>query len=142
MVSIGELSQRTGVKVPTIRYYESIGLLPSPPRTEGRQRRYDEASVTWLNFIRHARELGFEVEDIRELLVLSAQPDQPCADADKIAARHLAAVDQRIARLVGLRAELQRMLDACHGGCVAECRVIESLSAAPAEVFKPIPVRP
>lgn len=126
--SIGELARRTAVKVPTIRYYEQIGLLPAPPRTGGQQRRYGRAAVERLDFIRHARTLGFEVEDIRELLALSAQPSQPCTDADSIAARHLAAVEQRINQLEALRGELRKMLDACEGGCVADCRVLESLS--------------
>jgi DNA-binding transcriptional MerR regulator len=126
-VSIGELSRKTGVKVPTIRYYEQVGLLAAPARTEGRQRRYGEPDITRLNFIKHSRELGFEVDDIRELLALSAQPEQPCENADKITARHLVAVDQRISKLTALRTELTRMLDDCNGGCVADCRVLESL---------------
>jgi DNA-binding transcriptional MerR regulator len=126
-VSIGELSRRTGVKVATIRYYEQVGLLAAPVRTEGKQRRYRATDVTRLNFVRHGRELGFEIDDIRELLALSAQPEKPCANADKITARHLAAVDQRISQLTALRDELARMLDNCHGGCVADCRVLESL---------------
>ncbi len=71
-LSIGELSRQTAVKMATIRYYEQVGLLASPARTAGKQRRYGPADVTRLNFIRHSRELGFEVEDIRELLALSA----------------------------------------------------------------------
>jgi DNA-binding transcriptional MerR regulator len=129
MLSIGALAKEAGVKVPTIRYYEQIGLLEVPPRTEGQQRRYDPEAVRRLNFIRHSRELGFEIDDIRELLSLSAQPHRPCENADKITARHLDAVDLRIKQLTALRKELKRMLDDCHGGCVAECRVIDSLSA-------------
>ena len=86
-ISIGELSRRTGVKVPTIRYYESVALMPSPARSEGQQRRYGKTEVSRLIFIRHARELGFEIETIRELLAMSAQPDQSCAEADRIARR-------------------------------------------------------
>jgi DNA-binding transcriptional MerR regulator len=127
-VSIGELSRRTGVKVPTIRYYEQVGLLTAPVRTEGKQRRYSAPDIMRLDFIKHSRELGFELEDIRELLALSAQPEQPCENADKITRRHLAGVDQRITQLKALRTELARMLDNCEGGCVAECRVLESLS--------------
>jgi DNA-binding transcriptional MerR regulator len=127
-VTIGELSRQTGVKVPTIRYYEQVGLLAAPLRTEGKQRRYGKPDITRLNFVRHCRDLGFDVADIRELLALSAQPEQPCANADKITARHLAAVDQRISQLKALRAELARMLDTCDGGCVADCRVLESLA--------------
>lgn len=127
MLSIGALAREAGVKVPTIRYYEQIGLLEVPPRTGGQQRRYDAEAARRLNFIRHSRELGFEIDDIRELLSLSAQPSRPCDDADQITARD--AVDLRIAQLTALRNELKRMLDDCHGGCVAECRVIDSLSA-------------
>ncbi len=126
---IGALAQQTGVKATTIRFYESIGLMPAPPRTHSNRRLYDDDAVRRLRFIRHARELGFEVEDIRELLALSAHPDQPCADADRIAQRHLSVIDQRIAQLVALRSELQRTIDACEGGCVAECKVIESLES-------------
>ena len=127
-ISIGELSRQTGVKVPTIRYYESVGLMPEPPRSEGKQRRYGAPEVSRLTFIRHARELGFEIDAIRELLAMSAQPDQSCAEADRIARRHMAEVDRRISQLVALRAELQKMVDACEGGHVSECRVIETLA--------------
>jgi DNA-binding transcriptional MerR regulator len=66
MRSIGELAKEAGVKVPTIRYYEQIGLLAAPPRTDGQQRRYDDHAVSRLHFIRHARHLGFEIDDIRK----------------------------------------------------------------------------
>jgi DNA-binding transcriptional MerR regulator len=127
-LSIGEVSRRTEVKVPTIRFYEQIGLLPAPPRTEGNRRRYDEADVRRLAFIRHARELGFEVDDIRELLSLTAQPNRSCHEADSIASRHLQEVERRIARLDALRAELQRMVDECGHGRVCDCRVIQVLA--------------
>ena len=127
MMSIGELSRRTAVKVPTIRYYEQVGLMPAPPRTEGQQRRYGQPEVSRLNFIRHARELGFEVEAIRELLAMSGNPDQSCAEADAIARRHLAEVERRIAQLTALRTELQRMVTECSHGRVGECRVIQVL---------------
>lgn len=127
-ISIGELSRRTAVKVATIRYYESVALVPSPPRSEGRQRRYGEQEVSRLTFIRHARELGFDIEAIRELLAMSAQPDQSCAEADRIARRHMVEVDRRISQLSALRAELQRMIAACGHGRVGDCRVIEALA--------------
>lgn len=127
-ISIGELSRRTGVKVPTIRYYESVALMPCPPRSEGQQRRYGETEVSRLTFIRHARELGFEIAAIRELLAMSAQPEQSCAEADRIARRHMTEVDRRIGQLTALRAELQRMVDACGHGRVGDCRVIETLA--------------
>ena len=125
---IGELARRAKVKVPTIRYYEQIGLLPAPPRTQGQQRRYDTSHAARLNFVRHARELGFEVEAIRELLAMSATPNQSCAEVDKIARRHITGIDRRIEHLTVLRAELQRTVDECGQGQVCECRVIEVLS--------------
>jgi DNA-binding transcriptional MerR regulator len=128
VISIGELARRTGVKVPTIRYYEQAKLLPAPARTEGQQRRYSPAAVTRLNFIRHARELGFKVDAVRELLALSEQPDRSCADVDEIARRHVEDIDRRIARLVALQRELQRSLDTCGHGSVGDCHVIEALA--------------
>lgn len=83
-LAIGALSKRTGVKVPTIRYYEETGLLPRPDRTLGNQRTYGEGTVRRLRFIRHARELGFEVDAIRTLLALADQPNRPCDEADTI----------------------------------------------------------
>lgn len=126
--SIGELSRRSHVKVPTIRYYESIGLLPAPPRTEGRQRRYDGADAERLNFIRNARELGFEVDAIRELIELAGEPDQKCEEADRIARKHLEAVDGRIAKLGALREELTRMILEYGHGRVTDSLVISVLA--------------
>ncbi|SHJ22918.1 MerR family transcriptional regulator [Aureimonas altamirensis] len=126
-VSIGQASRDSGIKVPTIRYYESIGLLPSPPRTEGNRRLYDGADLRRLRFIRHARELGFEIEPIRELLNLAQEPDRPCESADRIALSHLSEIDSKIARLTALRSEIARMV-ACDHGSIGECRVIEVLA--------------
>lgn len=127
-VTIGRLAKASGVKVPTIRYYEQIGLLPSPPRTEGNQRRYPPVAVERLAFIRHARELGFDLPAIRELLSLAAHPTAPCDDADDLARRQLAAVERRIASLESLRGELARMVAACDGGAIHECRVMQVIA--------------
>jgi len=97
-------------------------------RTMGGQRRYGNLEVKRLHFIRHARELGFEIEAIRTLLTLQDDHDQSCAAADAIAGARLAEVEQRIASLTALRAELQRMVEGCAHGRVAECRVIEILA--------------
>jgi DNA-binding transcriptional MerR regulator len=126
--AIGEASRLTGIKVPTIRYYEGIGLLAAPTRTEGKQRRYRLEDVARLNCIRHARDLGFEIADIAELLALSEGPDQSCKKVDEITRRHLSEVDRRIAQLSALRGELMRMVDECSHGRVGDCRVIETLS--------------
>lgn len=127
-LSIGELSRRTEVKVPTIRYYERIGLLPPPPRTQGQQRRYGKDALARLTFIRHARELGFDLEAIRTLLLLQDNPDQSCTVADEIAKARLSEVEKRIGALTNLRTELLRMIEECACGRVAECRVIETLA--------------
>ena len=127
-LTIGELARRTGVKVQTIRYYETIDLLPLPDRTDSNQRRYDVRAADTLRFIRHARDLGFEIRQIRDLLSLAAHPEQPCADVDTIARHHLKQVEQRIIVLQSLRGELKRMVRQCSGGRVATCRVIESLA--------------
>ena len=76
---IGEAARHSGVKIPTIRYYEQIGLLSAPHRTEGNRRLYDARTVQRLAFIRHARELGFEIEAIRALLTLQDNPQQSCS---------------------------------------------------------------
>ncbi|GAC1563208.1 MAG: helix-turn-helix domain-containing protein [Beijerinckiaceae bacterium] len=127
-VSIGEAARGSGVRVPTIRYYEQIGLVPAPPRTEGNRRHYDDSDLRRLTFIRHARELGFEIDAIRTLLVLADKPEQPCAKADQIARAHLVEIDSRISRLTALRGEVQRMTEECAHGRVANCRVIEVLA--------------
>jgi DNA-binding transcriptional MerR regulator len=127
-LSINELSRRTGVKVPTIRYYESIALMPAPPRSEGKQRRYAPPEVSRLSLISRARELGFEIEAIRTLLALQDNPNQPCTTADRIARVRLADVEQRVRSLTALKAELELMVQGCSHGYVATCRVIEVLA--------------
>ena len=127
MLTIGKLGASTGVKVPTIRYYEQIGLLPEAERSAGNQRLYSQKALELLAFIRHARDLGFTLEAIRDLLSLSDQPDQPCAAADAIVVAQLAEVESRLARLGALKVELQRILTQCAGGKIADCRVIEAL---------------
>ncbi|MTI00257.1 helix-turn-helix domain-containing protein [Roseibium sp. RKSG952] len=125
--SIGELSRRTGVKVPTIRYYEKEGLIDDPVRTEGNQRRYLERDLQRLTFIKHARDLGLPMTAIRSLIDLSASPCHSCEDADRIAKEQLIAVRDRIRSLRKLEAELARIADSCGGGhTVADCNVLKA----------------
>lgn len=126
-LSIGAAAKATGVKVPTIRYYEEIGLLPEAARTDSNRRLYAAVDLERLKFIRHARELGFEIKAIRTLLDLQGRPDMPCATADAIARQHLSDVERRIERLRALEAELTRMITSCRHGRVADCRIIEAL---------------
>ncbi|WP_043827908.1 MerR family transcriptional regulator [Cereibacter sphaeroides] len=127
MLTIGKLAEAAGVKVPTIRYYEQIGLLPPPERSAGNQRLYGHRAEERLAFIRHARDLGFPLEAIRDLLSLSDRPDQSCEAADAIARAQLSAVRARIGRLRALEAELERMIGQCAHSTIADCRVIEVL---------------
>ena len=128
LFTIGELSKSTGVKIPTIRYYEQMGLLCHAERSEGNQRRYSRAELDRLSFIRHARELGFTIESIRQLIDLSQHPERPCADADQIAGDQLRAVRQKIGRLKKLEVELDRITSHCHGNQVRDCYVIRALA--------------
>lgn len=125
---IGTLASETGCKVQTIRYYEEIGLLPKPARTAGNRRVYTPEHRDRLAFIRHARELGFALDSVRELLAMSTQPDQSCERADRIASAHIAEVERKIAQLTALRAELRRMIRSCRRGRIAQCRIIEALA--------------
>lgn len=128
MYSIGDLSQRTGVKIPTIRYYEQMGLIEAAGRSTGNQRRYANAGLERLSFIRHARDLGLSIRDIRELAELSDHPEQSCTRAHGIAVRHLTSVKARIARLKQLGRELKRITALSDSGQVGECNVIRSLA--------------
>lgn len=128
MYAIGDLARRTGVKVPTIRYYEQQGLISAAERTEGNQRRYARADLERLTFIRHARDLGFPIEAIRELLSLSRHPEEPCERADEIALAQLEDVREKIARLRKLESELERIVSHCGNHTVGDCYVIRALS--------------
>ncbi|MBU1334421.1 MAG: helix-turn-helix domain-containing protein [Alphaproteobacteria bacterium] len=127
-IAIGKVSQESAVKVTTIRYYEQIGLLPAPPRTESGRRSYDRSDIERLTFIRHSRELGFEIDQIRTLLQLQDRPDQPCEEADVIARARLVEVKGKVASLVALQNELERMVDGCSHGRVETCKVIDILA--------------
>lgn len=133
--SIGELARATGTKVETVRYYERIFLLPAPSRTGGNYRAYGREHLERLSFIRRARDLGFSLGAVRELLRLSDRRDRPCEDVDGIAREHLAAVERKIADLAALGDELRGLIGRCGHSTIAECRIIQALApvAAPAE---------
>ena len=128
MLTIGDLAKSTGVKIPTIRYYEQMGLLAPAERSEGNQRRYTGEERDRLAFIRHARDLGLTIEAIRDLIELSRHPERPCRDADRIAAAQLETVRRKIARLKKLEAELERITTHDHADQVRDCYVIRALA--------------
>lgn len=127
-LSIGDLARDAGCTVQIIRHYEKIELLPEPRRTSGNRRIYSEDQASRLQFIRHSRELGFSLDDIRQLLSFSDQPAQSCDFVDTIARQHLRSVQERMKRLRSMERELKRMIQQCGGGIVEECRIIEVLA--------------
>jgi DNA-binding transcriptional MerR regulator len=131
-VPIGIASEQSGVKVPTIRYYEDVGLLPKASRTKSNRRHYGTADVHRLIFIRRARELGFDLIAIRDLLALQENPEQTCVAACEIARARLGEIERRIEVLVMLKGELESIVHGCSRGRVAECRVMEVLATPPA----------
>ena len=128
LLSIGELGRLTRCKVQTIRWYEEVGLLPPPARTEGGHRVYGPTHLARLDFIRHARELGFPLDAVRTLLALSDRPERQCEEAHALASSQLAVVEDKLRRMEALRVELARMTDACRGGVAGECRILETLA--------------
>jgi Cu(I)-responsive transcriptional regulator len=129
-LTIGRLAKATGTAVETIRYYEKIGLLPPPPRTEGNYRSYGNAELQRLSFIRRSRDLGFSIEQVRALLSLADVKERSCADVDHLARAQLETVEQKIADLTALRDELCDLLDHCRRDTIASCRIIERLQPA------------
>ena len=126
-MNISQAARQTGLSAKQIRDYEKQGLLPQAARTAAGYRDYGDNDLQRLHFIRHARDLGFPLDSIRELLSLSDHPDMPCAAADVIARRQLQSVRDRIVRLEALQQELSRMLSQCAHGTISDCKVIEVL---------------
>ena len=125
---IGHLAAATGTQVNTIRFYEDIGLMPQAIRTESGRRTYGQSELLRLAFIRHARGMGFSIDEIRSLMELSDHPDRDCAEAAAIARRHLQKIEGRIVALRRLRTELRTLAASCDGGKAAECRIIEAIA--------------
>lgn len=127
---IGELARKAGVSAPTIRYYEEIGLLPASSRTTAGYRRYTDAALQELRFIRKAQGLGFSLEEIAEILKLSRSGGTPCAEVLTLARQHLAAVDERLAQLRQFRDHLASELGKWDGRktptCQGLCQIIEN----------------
>ena len=128
--SIGRLSQRTGVNIETIRYYEKIALLPPPPRTEGGHRLYPEGHLRRLVFIRRSRELGFTLDEIRNLLGL-VEGGHACGDVQNAALAHLTNIHQKIADLRRMERTLAETAARCEGGTAPYCPIIDVLSEEP-----------
>jgi DNA-binding transcriptional MerR regulator len=127
--SIGELSKATGVKVVTIRYYEHVKLMPEPARTEGNYRIYSREHLRRLQFVRRCRDLGFTLDQLRDLLRLSVQSRRRCSGIDRITANHIKEIESKIADLGRLAVQLRRIKNGCPGkGRIADCRILAALS--------------
>ena len=131
-LSIGAASRQTGCSVPTIRYYEEVGLLAAAPRTEGNQRHYDAAALRRLAFIRRCRDFGFTIGQVRELVGLVDQPGRNCMEVRDVAQAHLEEVQKKLAELQSLKASLSAFVSscdtACAGGPAVDCTILEDLA--------------
>lgn len=130
-MQIGELSRGTGVNIETIRYYERIGVMPKPPRSEGGHRLYDSVHLKRLAFVKRSRELGFGLDEIRALLGLVDGGAFTCAEVHAITNLHLDDVKRRIADLRRMERALKSMAAQCSRGDVPECPIIDTLSRSP-----------
>lgn len=124
---IGELARATGTKTETIRYYEREGILPAADRTDSNYRDYSGDHLATLAFVRRARELGFGMAQVRQLLALSDHDDKPCEDVDQLVHLQLGEIERKIADLSRLRDELSQMARSCKGERIGDCRIVDSL---------------
>jgi DNA-binding transcriptional MerR regulator len=123
----GELARAVGVKVETVLFYEKAGLLTKPLRRGANYRDYAPSDVARLSFIRRARDLGFGLPSVRELLALADDKDQPCDAIDAIASKQLREVRRKIADLRSLQAALSSIVGQCQHGSVSDCKIVEAL---------------
>ena len=126
-ISRGELARRTGVNLETIRYFERVGILPDPPRTDGGHRIYDETHVRTLGFVRRARNLGFSADEVRTIMNLGGPGKACCAGVRDIAAHHLEQVRSKISDLIEIERLLARTIKYCAGGSDPDCAVIDMI---------------
>lgn len=133
-MKIGEISQHSAVAVETIRYYEKIGLLPTPERDASGYRAYRRAHLDRLLFIKRCRNLDMAQDEIRELIRLSENPEADCQQVDELLASHLSHVRERLTELTNLENTLQQLQRACSdAGTVQECGIMGGLSSADLE---------
>ncbi|QFT54799.1 Cd(II)/Pb(II)-responsive transcriptional regulator [Microbulbifer sp. THAF38] len=126
---IGEAAKRAGCKVETVRYYEQVGLLPQPSRSEGNYRLYSEEHLAQLRFIRHCRSLDMPLEDIRNLLTLRERPKEHCGEINALVDEHIDRVNSQMALLEQLRESLMALRSQCAGpGYTDSCEIVRELS--------------
>jgi len=129
LMTIGQVAQRSGVGIETVRFYERQGLLDEPSRRESGYRQYQDDAVARLRFIRRAKELGFSLKEIKELLALRVDPETTCAEVRRRAEAKLTDVEERIQSLQRIKGALKKLTTACSGrGPITECPILEALS--------------
>ncbi|GMV74773.1 MAG: hypothetical protein AMXMBFR78_17240 [Rubrivivax sp.] len=127
-MNIGEAARRSGVSAKMVRHYEALGLLPRVLRTEAGYRQYGADEVHTLRFIRRARELGFSMAEIAELLRLWQNRERASADVKRIAKAHMADLDRRIAEMSAMRRTLEHLVHGCHGDQRPQCPILDELA--------------
>ncbi len=126
-LTIGQLSQKTGVNIETIRYYERVNVMPPPPRSPGGHRLYDQNHLKRLTFIRRSRELGFTLNEIRDLLGLVDGGIYTCGEVKELTDQHRKIVRKKISDLRRLEKTLVKISAECEGGATPECPIIDAL---------------
>ena len=127
-LNIGQAAAASGVSAKMIRHYESIGLIAHPPRTEAGYRMYGEREIHVLRFIRHARNLGFSVKQLTELLDLWMDEHRPSSKVKALAEQHIDALQQKIQALQAMKTELEKLVHCCHGDHRPDCPILEQLA--------------
>ena len=129
-MNIGEAAKATGVSAKMIRHYESLGLFPEAARTEAGYRQYTDKEVSTLRFIRQSRDLGFSLEQIRELLGLWLNRKRPSRQVRALAQAHLEELDEKLKELQAMKATLEHLVHCCHGDDRPDCPIIETLAGS------------
>ena len=128
-MKIGAIAKQTGLKIETIRFYEAEGLIEPPTRSGGNYRLYGQTHLDRLSFIKRSRDLGFTLDQVRDLLRLADNPRGSCEEVDSIVALHIDEIDHKLADLTALRSEVVRWGSDCEATTIAECKVIDALSS-------------
>ena len=128
-MNIGEAAKASGVSAKMIRHYESVGLFPEPSRTGSGYRQYGDKEIVTLRFIRHSRDLGFSIEQIRELLGLWQNRKRPSRQVRALAQAHIEELDEKLADLRAMKATLEHLVQCCHGDERPDCPIIDTLAS-------------
>lgn len=126
-MNIGQAAKQSGISAKMIRYYEDIGLLPAPKRTDAGYRMYSEEDIKTLKFIQHSRELGFSTEQMKELMSLWKNEGRQSAEVKELTQKHIDALNKKIADLQAMVNALQQSVDCCAGNQQAECEILNQI---------------